>query len=84
MCKTTKESYTWNPKSQEWELSLKHDDKTLKEIEDIEKQIQDSGEDACVQFEKSWNEIFLLKATCETTDFDPSTILQTGIIFAKA
>ena len=84
MAKTTKESYTWNPDKQEWELSLNHDNETLEEISRLSGQMQDSGEEACVQFENAWNEIFLLRATCESTDYDPLTILETGINFARA
>ena len=44
MAKTTKESYTWNPDKQEWELSLNHDNETLEEISRLSGQMQDSGE----------------------------------------
>lgn len=84
MAKTTKESYTWNPETQEWDLNLTHDDETMEEIDRLQHMMVESGEESCVQFENAWNEIFLLRATCETTDFDPLTILETGINFARA
>lgn len=79
-----KESYIWNPKSNEWDLNLEYDNEETKEISRLEGQMIDAGEDACIQFEKSWNEIFLLRATCESTEYDPITILESGINFARA
>ena len=79
-----KETYTWNPDKQEWDLNLEPTSDEVKEIHRLQDEMIDAGEDACVQVENSWNEIFLLRATCESTDFDPLTILETGINFARA
>jgi hypothetical protein len=79
-----KETYKWNPEKNEWDLSIDYDSEETKEISRLEKQMIDSGEDACKQFEHSWNEIFLLKATSEATDFQTSDIIAGGIKFAEA
>ena len=79
-----KETYKWNPEKKEWDLNIDYDSEETKEMSRLEKQMIDSGEDACKQFEHSWNEIFLLKATSEATDYNTSDIIAGGIKFAEA
>tara|TARA_R100000458_G_C8177769_1_gene175928 strand:- start:458 stop:703 length:246 start_codon:yes stop_codon:yes gene_type:complete len=80
----SKESYTWNPVTEEWDVKMDERSPEFKEMNRLSDEMANLGDDHCIQFEKSWNEIFLLKFTCESTEVNPLTLLESGIHFARA